>query len=74
MRGERVVMQETKIQARYFTLAEAGEYCGGRSAEAMRAMARRGRIRVIKMGKRLLMDRLDIDKAMESMKLEIPAA
>ncbi len=38
----------------------------------MRAMARRGRIRVIKLGKRLFMDRLDIDAVMESMKLEIP--
>jgi hypothetical protein len=66
--------EKAPIQARYFTLAEAGEYCGGRSAEAMRMMARRGRIRVIKMGKRLMMDRMDIDQAMESFKLEIPAA
>ncbi len=65
--------QNQPIEPRYLTLADAGKYCGGRSAEAMRAMARRGRIRVIKQGKRLFMDRLDIDASMEAQKIAIPS-
>ena len=61
-----------RIEPRYLTLREAGEYCGHRSAEAMRMMARRGRIRIIKQGRRTFMDRVDIDQAMEAMKVEIP--
>ncbi len=67
-----MVKTTAKIEPRYMTLEEAGQYCGGRTAEAMRAMARRGRIRVIKQGKRLFMDRLDIDASMQSCKIEIP--
>lgn len=52
------------IEARYLTLREAGLYCGGRSPEAMRQMARRGLIPVIKQGKRTFMDKVDIDSAM----------
>lgn len=65
--------REGSIQPRYLTLAQAGEYCGGRSAEAMRMMARRGRIQIIKQGARTLIDRLDIDRAMQESKVEIPA-
>lgn len=61
-----------RIVPRYLTLAQAGEYCGGRSAEAMRMMARRGRFRVIKQGASTFVDRLDLDQAMHDMKLEIP--
>ena len=61
------------VESRYMTLAEAGRYCGGRSAEAMRKLAQRGRIPVIKLGKSLLMDKLDIDTIMHGAKLPIPA-
>jgi hypothetical protein len=60
-------------QARYLTLGEAGKYCGGRTAEAMRTMARRGRFQIIKMRNRTYVDRFDLDRAMQEMKVEIPA-
>lgn len=59
-------------EQRYFDLKHAGLYCGGKTAEAMRMLARRGRIPVIKQGKSLLMDKVDIDRAMAEQKLEIP--
>ncbi len=45
------------------TLRSAGEYCD-KSAEAMRMMARRGRFPVIKMGKSILIDKLELDRAL----------
>lgn len=65
--------KDNSIQPRYLTLAQAGQYCGGRSAEAMRMMARRGRIHVTKQGARTLVDRLEIDRIMQESTLEIPA-
>lgn len=55
---------ESPIIPRYLTLAQAGVYCGNRSVDAMRMMCRRGRIPVIKHGKSIFIDRLEIDKVM----------
>lgn len=63
----------SRIPPRYLTLKEAAQYCGKGTAEAMRSMARRGQIRVIKLGGRLYMDRVDIDAAMEAAKVPIPS-
>jgi excisionase family DNA binding protein len=52
-------------ESRYLTLTQAGVYYGGRSPDAMRMMLRRGRLAYIKVGRRTLIDRHDIDRMME---------
>lgn len=67
--AERVAAKLAAISGRrYLSLGEAGDYCAGRSAEAMRMMARRGRFKIIKMGNSTVVDRLDLDRAMQEMK------
>jgi len=60
-------MNAQPIEQRYFTLKQAGQYCGGKSAEAMRMMARHGKIPVIKLGKSLLIDRIDLDNCLKGL-------
>jgi len=65
-------MAKTKqrtIEPRYLTLQQAGDYLGGRSAEAVRMMCKRGRLLMIKQGTRIFVDRFDIDRSMAAARL-----
>lgn len=57
-------------QRRWLCLAEAGEILGI-SAEAVRMMLRRGRIPYASMGRRIFIDRADLDRALEGSKVRL---
>ena len=55
------------IEQRYYTLKQAGEYLGNFTSEAVRSMARSGKIPFIKLGKRIIIDKQQLDAHLESL-------
>lgn len=51
---------------RWMSLTQAGAYMGGRSKDAVRMMLRRGTLPFVQQGKRVLVDREDVDRLMEA--------
>lgn len=60
---------EGEIVPRWLSFAQAGIYMGGRTPEAIRMLVRRGQLPYVQDGKRILIDRLDIDRKMEAAKV-----
>lgn len=61
--------KKPKTDSRWLNLKQAGEYMGDRSPDAVRMLLRRGRLPYVQDGKRILVDRLDIDRYMEQAKM-----
>lgn len=63
-------VQARLVAPAYLTLEEAGKYLGGLSQNAVRHMARAGKIPVSKLGGRLFIAVRDIDQVMERSKVQ----
>lgn len=61
---EPIPIDSIDSKPRYLSLKQAGEYFGGRSAEAMRWLCRRGVIPCAKVAGRIVIDRRDVDRVM----------
>jgi hypothetical protein len=49
--------ERSPIEPRWLSLAQVGDYMGGRTAEAVRMMLRRGQLPYVQDGKRILIDK-----------------
>jgi hypothetical protein len=64
-------MNTVTIAPKYLTFREAGKYLGGLSANAVRHMARTGKLPVRKLGGRFFIAVKDIDDVMDKCKIQV---
>jgi len=73
MLDKKLPFKPTVEPRRWLRLAEAGVILGI-SAEAVRMMVRRGRLPYASIGRRIFIDRFDLDHALEASKIKLSCA